>query len=234
MNSLKVTLLTLIALLAIKTSGNTSDIVLPEFLTNPINGFTGLPVTNRFFTTAYNDNNPPATLGVTITNGADFNVNPWSGTINGGATPVSSQGGTYNPNGNYTYVGYTTTGTNTNRTRYYVNEQGWMLETYNSIVNIRTPTRLYGGDFIQQNARIAQVSASIEGFIAGVGHPYNTLSFLWNFDESTIDYEYNFNTITSTPFTPNSTFGSPSLMLQQALELNEGLDFIGGRWTPAQ
>lgn len=98
MNSLKATLLALVTLLAIKTSGNTSDIVLPEFLTNPIDGFTGSPVTNRFFTTAYNDNNPPATLGVTITNGANFNVTPWSGTINEGATPVSSQGGTYNPN----------------------------------------------------------------------------------------------------------------------------------------
>jgi hypothetical protein len=98
MNSLKATLLALVTLLAIKTSGNTSDIVLPEFLTNPIDGFTGSPVTNRFFTTAYNDNNPPATLGVTITNGENFNVTPWSGTINEGATPVSSQGGTYNPN----------------------------------------------------------------------------------------------------------------------------------------
>jgi hypothetical protein len=78
MNPLKATLLTLIALLAIKTSGNTS-IVLPELLTNPVNGSTGLPITNRFFTTAYNDNNPPATLGVTITNGANFNVTPWAG-----------------------------------------------------------------------------------------------------------------------------------------------------------
>jgi hypothetical protein len=113
-----------------------------------------------------------------------------------------------------------------------------MLETYRSvgkdIINIRTPTKIGAGVWFQQNARIAQISASIEGFIAGVGHPYETHSYLSNFDGDTIDYGYNFDTITSTPFTPSSLFGSPSLMLQQALELNEGLNFIEGKWTPAQ
>jgi hypothetical protein len=227
-------------------SFSVAQVVVPDHVTNPMSISTGQTFPDAIqFTIAAEDQSRPSIQGFNIDNLSPFTVNAWTGKLesSSGWQNISGPGGAYNPNGNYTYIGYTTWTGDTNRTEWYVNEEGWSVGVFENpslgpVVHIRAPVdiadRFIG---LRQNAQVAEALTSLEGFIAGDGQPFN-YSPLEQMATNVVDWNYNFSGMIVSPYTPASIFGavasSGGAFVEQAQELNVGLTFEDGQWTPAQ